>query len=217
MTDQDAGLAILGGTFDPIHNGHIESAIAVKERLAVAAVKLVPSFIPPHKLLPGTSAAHRLEMIRIATEKVDGIEVDDREISREGVSYTFNTLASFRRDIGVSAPLYFVLGVDSYATLNTWHRWRELTESAHLLVLKRAGFVGEIPGEVKRWAEVRQARKLECLQNSAGGLVCQVELTQLEVSATYIRQVLGHGGQPDGLMPQSVVDYARQHGLYADS
>ncbi len=214
MTIQDTGLAIFGGTFDPVHNGHIESAIAVKQLLAVSVVKLVPSYIPPHKVLPGTSAVHRLQMLRIAVRQIDGVEVDDREVARQGVSYTINTLASFRKDIGPSAPLYFVLGVDSYATLDTWCRWQELTDWAHLIVLKRPGFLGDVPDEVKCWAAPRKAAGLESMREKAAGLVYQAELTQLDISATGIRQVLASGGYPDGLIPRSIADYASSHELY---
>ena len=214
MMNSESGLAILGGTFDPVHFGHLQSAIAVKELLAVPVVKLVPSFIPPHRGLPHSTAIERLSMLQLASHDNSGVVVDDREISRQGVSYTVDTLTSFRQEIGENASLYFVLGIDSYCTLNKWVRWQELTEIAHLIVLARPGCLPQVPSEVRVWQSKKLVNDVNCMRGKPGGEICHVELVQVDVSATEIREMIGSGVRPAGKMPESVIDFAFAHELY---
>jgi nicotinate-nucleotide adenylyltransferase len=214
MMNSEPGLAILGGTFDPVHFGHLQSAIAVKELLAVPVVKLVPSFIPPHRGLPNSTAIERLSMLQIASHDNSGVVVDDREISRQGVSYTVDTLTSFRQEIGENASLYFILGIDSYCTLNKWVRWQELTGIAHLIVLARPGYLPQIPSEVRIWQSKKLVKDVNCMRRKPGGEICHVELVQIDVSATEIREMIGSGVRPAGKMPESVIDFAFAHELY---
>ena len=129
------GIALFGGTFDPIHIGHLQSALEVQQYLDLLAVRLIPSFIPPHRESLGSEAEQRLEMVRIAVQNNPALEVDDREILRQGPSYTYDTLTSIRDEVGPDVALIMVLGLDSFVTLSTWHRWRDLLASAHILVL----------------------------------------------------------------------------------
>lgn len=214
MMNSESGLAILGGTFDPVHFGHLQSAIAVKELLAVRQVKLVPSFIPPHRGLPHSTANERLSMLRIATHDNSGLVVDDREISRQGVSYTVDTLTSFRQEIGENVSLYFILGIDSFCTLNEWVRWRELTDIAHLIVLARPGYLPQIPSEIREWQRKNLVENVNCMRGKSGGEICHVELVQVDISATEIREMIGSGIRPTGKMPERVIDYAFEHELY---
>ncbi len=214
MTNPEAGLAVFGGTFDPIHFGHLESAAAVMDLLGVPRVKLVPSFVPPHRISPSSTPAQRLSMLQIATCENNAMEVDDREVSRRGVSYTADTLASFRSELGKAAPLYFVLGVDSYCTLNEWDRWRSLTDVAHLVVLDRPGYSQEIPAEVLTWSQRKLVDDPKEMKHLAFGAICLLSLAQVDVSATDIREMLKIGRRPTGKMPEKVIDFALEHGLY---
>jgi nicotinate-nucleotide adenylyltransferase len=214
MMNSESGLAILGGTFDPVHFGHLRSAIAVKELLAVRQVKLVPSFIPPHRGLPHSTASERLSMLRIATHDNSGVVVDDREISRQGISYTVDTLTSFRQEIGENVSLYFILGIDSFCTLNEWVRWQELTGIAHLIVLARPGFLAQIPAEIRTWENNKLVGNVDCMRSKPAGGICYVELVQVDISATEIREMIGSGIRPTGKMPECVIDYAFEHKLY---
>lgn len=214
MMNSESGLAILGGTFDPVHFGHLQSAIAVKELLAVRQVKLVPSFIPPHKGLPHSTSNERLSMLRIATHDNSGVVVDDREISRQGVSYTVDTLASFRQEIGENVSLYFILGIDSFCTLNEWVGWQELTGIAHLIVLARPFSLPQISSEIRAWESKKLVGNVNCMRGKPSGGVCHVELVQVDISATEIREMIGSGIRPTGKMPESVIDYAFEHELY---
>ena len=214
MTIPESGLAVFGGTFDPVHFGHLESAAAVMNLLRVPRVKLVPSFVPPHRQGPSSTPAQRLSMLQIATCRDDAMDVDDREVSRQGISYTADTLASFRSELGQVAPLYFVLGIDSYCTLNEWDRWRSLTDVAHLVVLDRPGQSPGIPTEVLMWSKSRLVNDPEDMMRLAFGTICLVSLVQVDVSATQIREMLKIGRRPTGKMPEKVIDFALEHGLY---
>lgn len=214
MINPETGLAILGGTFDPVHFGHLKSAVAVRDLLGVAILKLVPSFIPPHKSLPDSTAVQRLSMLQIAMDDLCGIAVDDREISRQGVSYTVETLQSFRDEVGGNRPLYFVLGIDSFCTLNEWQRWREINDIAHLVVLSRPGYRPKIPSELQDWANRNTVAGISCIEGRSCGGICHVDLVQIEVSASKIREMIGAGIRPTGKMPEKVIDYVFEHRLY---
>jgi nicotinate-nucleotide adenylyltransferase len=210
----EAGFAVFGGTFDPVHFGHLESAAAVADLLGVSRIRLVPSFSPPHRAGPSSTPAQRLSMLQIATSGDDTMDVDDRELSRQGVSFTIDTLISFRAESGQAMPIYFILGIDSYCTLNEWERWRNLTDVAHLVVLDRPGYSREVPAEVLCWSQDRLVNDPGDLKQSASGAICLVHLVQVDVSATQIREMLRAGTRPAGKMPEEVIDYALEHGLY---
>ncbi len=218
MSDTGRGLAVLGGTFDPIHNGHLASAEAVAALLNVDQVVLVPSAMPPHKTA-FTTAEQRLAMLELAVADMPSVSVDSRELLRGGVSYTFDTLASFRAEIGARLPLYFVLGVDAYATLNSWHRWQELTDLAHLIVLERppssfSAQTAEVPGDVLNWAQSRYEKNIEVMCKQPAGSIYRTCLVQVDLSATTLRQSFHAGLRPTGKMPENTIDYVMQHRLY---
>jgi nicotinate-nucleotide adenylyltransferase len=217
MTNIVQGLAILGGTFDPIHCGHIASAKAVRKSLGVPRLKLVPSFIPPHRAVPGSTAEQRLAMLKMAIEDDDGLEVDDRELARQGISYTVDTLDSFRSELGQTVPLYFVLGFDSYCTLPEWMRWQEITRKCHLVVLARPGYEDEIPAQIVRWSKDKIVEEPKHLRNRACGGILAVNLVQVDVSATVLRKNFREGLRPTGKMPEKVIDYAIENDLYCSS
>ena len=216
MTNPEAGLAVFGGTFDPIHFGHLKSACAVTDYLGVPCVKLVPSCIPPHREKPSSTPAHRLSMLQIATCEDKRMAVDDREISRRGVSYTADTLASFRSELGTTVPLYFILGIDSYVTIHKWHHWKGLTDIAHLIVLDRPGYLAEVSSEVQLWSQNRLVEDPNDMKHRAFGCICLVSLVQVDVSATDLRNKLKAGVRPTGKMPEKVIDFALKHGLYGE-
>jgi nicotinate-nucleotide adenylyltransferase len=217
MTNIGQGLAILGGTFDPIHCGHLASAKAVRKSLGVTALKLIPSFIPPHRDVPGSTAEQRLAMLKIAIADVDGLEVDDRELVRQGVSYTVDTLDSFRAELGQTLPLYFVLGFDSYCTLHEWKHWQEITRKCHLVVLARPGYEDETPAQIVEWSKDKMVEEPKHLMNRACGGILTISLIQVDVSATELRKIFKEGKRPTGKMPEKVIDYAIEHELYSAS
>ncbi len=214
MTNLKSGLALFGGTFDPIHYGHLESAKAIEKLLGASALKLVPSFLPPHREAPGTTVEQRLAMLEIAVAEDEALEVDGRELVRRGVSYTVDTLDSFRAELDDMVPLYFVLGFDAYCSLHEWKHWQELTKRCHLVVLSRPGFTAEIPAEIVSWAEDKIVDEPEYLMESGCGGIIYVTLVQLDISATQLRKHFKEGKRPTGKMPEKVIDYVIEHDLY---
>jgi len=208
-------LAMYGGTFDPIHFGHLRSAIEVGEVLGVKTTKLLPSFIPPHRSKPETETEHRLQMLNLAVQNIKSLDVDTRELDRAGTSYTIDTLKTFRDDLGAHTPLYLVIGLDAYLLLHEWHEWQKLTDLAHLVIIERPGYEKQEPQKaVKQWAENRLAKKPRELKRCAAGSVCRIKLRQMDISATMIREALKENLSVDCLLPDAVIKYIRQNKLY---
>jgi nicotinate-nucleotide adenylyltransferase len=131
-------VGVLGGTFDPIHFAHLRLAQELAAAIGLAKVLFIPAGTPPHRGTPFVSAGHRREMVRIAIEGNALFELDERELHRDGPSYSFDTLTGLRAELG-RRPLCLLLGADAFAALTTWHRWEELFELAHLVVAHRPG------------------------------------------------------------------------------
>ena len=212
-------IGILGGTFDPIHYGHLRLGEELGEVLKLEAVRLLPSGTPPHRSAPIASSEHRLAMTRLAVQGNSRFQVDDREIHRAGPGYMFDTLTSMRAETGPTQPLVLLLGADAFLELATWHRWHELFGLAHIAVAHRPGF------PVERWAEQMPqplAREytsrlmhqpLAVHLSPAGGVVV-VPFTALDISATALRDLLRTGRSPRYLLPAPVLDYIRSNNLY---
>lgn len=206
-------VALLGGTFDPIHNGHLRSALELRERLDFERIHLVPSHRPPHRGEPGASAAQRLHMLELALAGETGLCADARELRRAGPSYTFDTLSELRAELGAQCPLSLVVGADAFAGLDGWHRWRELPQLAHIVVMARPGCALPAAGPV---AELLQALRAEpeALRQQPCGAIVPVALTPLPISATAIRELVRAGRSPRYLLPDAVWTYIREQSLY---
>lgn len=209
------GIAVLGGTFDPVHIGHLRSAIEVREALCVEVVKLIPSWQPPHRDAPGASPEQRLEMLRLCTRGTGGLEVDDREIMRGGMSYSIDTLKSIRAEIYDDIPLTMVLGFDAFRLLDEWHEWQQLLDYAHMAVLTRPGGDDEaLPQELMDFSKGRFVDDPLCLHSRSHGMMCRLTLTQLAISSSSVREMFRLGRSPDFIVPGEVIRYVRKHGLY---
>jgi len=204
-------IGILGGTFDPIHYGHLRPADQVRRVVHLGEVRLVPANQPPHRAAPQVSAAHRLRMAELAVAEFPGFVVDGRELKRPGPSYTVDTLRSLRAEFGAQ-PLCLLLGADAFRDLETWHEWPELPELAHLLVMQRPGYA------MKAWPAWAQARRHDdpgALTTRPAGFVHFVGVTPVDVSATRVRERLRRGESIADDVPAPVIDYIRTHHLYA--
>jgi nicotinate-nucleotide adenylyltransferase len=209
-------IGIFGGTFDPIHFGHLRPAWEMREQLGLAEVRFIPASVPPHRTTPLVTAEQRLAMLRLALQGVDGMRVDEREFLREGPSYMVDTLHSLRDELG-EQPMVLLLGLDAFLGLSAWHRWQELIELAHIAVAIRPGWErSELEGEgdVARLWQARRGDGWEQLRQRPAGRVVMVEVTPLAISATAIRQQLQEGRSPRFLLPDSVLDYIEHNGLY---
>lgn len=209
-------IGIYGGTFDPIHYGHLRTALELKLALELAQVHFVPCANPPHRGAPMTDGALRLKMVEAAIRGAPSFVVDSRELRRDGLSYTVDTLASFRAEYA-GRSLCLLLGMDAFLGLPQWHRWRELFDLAHVVVAHRPGWkapeVGTL-GEVLR--ERRSADPRE-LARSPAGRVHVRPVTQLEISSTDLRASIRARVDPMFLMPDSVRQIILDTECYAEN
>lgn len=207
-----------GGTFDPVHLGHVAVACAVRDALG-ATVHLVPAADPPHKDATHADAAHRRRMLEIAIAGERGLRVDPRELERDGPSYSIDTLAAVRQRVGPDVPVVWTVGADSLAKLHHWHRWRELFDVAHLLAVGRPGHAldpaaSDDPG-VAQWLAARVVPVGRLLERVAGGLALLPLARPRTESSTAIRAAIAEGRRTEGAVPDAVAAYIHRHRLYA--
>lgn len=196
-------VGVFGGTFDPIHHGHLRTAFELLEGLELEEIRFIPAARPPHRDAPGADAELRLAMVRAATEGQAGFVVDDRELRRAGPSYTVLTLAELRAELG-ARPICLVVGMDAFAGLSSWHRWQELLELAHLVVAHRPGWNPPQSGEVGELLQTRRAGRVAELHGSSMGRILVQPVTQLEISSTRLRDIVASGRDPRYLVPEPV-------------
>ncbi|MNM38261.1 putative nicotinate-nucleotide adenylyltransferase [compost metagenome] len=206
-------IGVLGGTFDPIHIGHLRSALEVAEVLALDELRLMPNARPPHRDTPQVSAQDRLEMVRCAVEGVPTLSVDARELARDTPSYTIETLELMRAELAASDQLFLLLGWDAFCGLPSWHRWEELLQHCHILVLQRPDADVEPPDALRNLLAARSVSDPQALIGPAGHIAF-VWQTPLAVSATQIRQLLASGKSVRFLVPDAVLAYIDAHNLY---
>ena len=213
-------VGILGGTFDPIHFGHLRLAEEVAHTLRLSGVRFVPSGTPPHRAAPRTPTAHRLAMVRLAVSGNPLFEVDDREVRRSGPAYTFDTLTEIRAATGPDSPLVLLVGADAFLDFAAWHRWHELFGLAHVAVAHRPGFPVErwrdaMPQPLAREYAARLMQQPLAVHLAPAGGIVVIPFTALDISATAIRGLVGSGGSPRYLLPDPVLDYIRSEALYS--
>jgi nicotinate-nucleotide adenylyltransferase len=206
-------LVILGGTFDPVHIGHLRAAIELREALAAAEVRLLPCAVPPHRAVPGASAAQRLAMLQAALIDSPGIGVDARELDRPGPSYTVDTLTELRQEQG-ERPLVLAMGADAFAGLPSWHRWDELIELAHIAVLTRPDSHQRLDPRLETLLAQRGTADPLLLAARPAGALIRIEILPIPVSSTLIRQRLAAGRSLAHLVPAGVLALIDQYGLY---
>jgi len=206
---------LYGGTFDPVHAGHLAVAHAALDATGASRLGLLPSADPPHRPPPGASALDRAAMLVLATRGEARIGVDRRELRREGRSYTVDSLRGWRVEHGHARPLAFVLGADAFLGLPSWHDWTALFELAHLIVAVRPGFdLHAGPQALEAAVDGRWAASAGALGQAPSGSVFRLQMPPRPESATALRGSLAAGDSaPAGLAPE-VAAYARRRGLY---
>lgn len=208
--------AILGGTFDPIHYGHLRPAEALAAQVGLQKVTLMPNNVPPHRPQPLASPAQRIAMVRLAIADNPLFEIDLREMQRDSPSYTLETLEALRAERGAHQPLAFIIGQDSLLTLHRWHRWQELLSFCHLLVCQRPGYRSEMDTpERQQWLNRHLTQHAQALQQTPAGLIFLAETPRIDISATEIRARRRQGASCRDLMPLAVSDYIDREGLYS--
>ncbi|TYL48201.1 nicotinate-nucleotide adenylyltransferase [Marinomonas sp. IMCC 4694] len=209
-----SGLAIMGGTFDPVHNGHLRTAVEILDRFRFSGLTLIPCFQPVHKSRPSLLPRQRLEMVKLAVSGDARLSVDSREMDREGPSYTVDTLRDIRAEIGPDQPLVMVLGMDSFLSLPMWLRWQELIRYAHLLVVSRPGWEPDFVSELSTFCENYRAKSSHELQCAPSGRIWFETLTPLAISSSMIRALAYKNESIAYLLPEPVQAYIEQHQLY---
>lgn len=209
-------IGILGGTFDPVHIGHLRGALEVAEMFVLDEVRLVPNFRPPHRDAPSRSAQHRLAMVRLGVVDLPSLVVDARELERDKPSYTIDTLESLRSELAVDDQLFLILGWDAFCGLPGWHRWGELLDHCHLLVMQRPDADSEAPEALRDLLAARSVSDPQAMTGKGGNIAFAWQ-APLGVSATRIRQFLASGRSVRFLVPDAVLAYINAHGLYRAS
>jgi nicotinate-nucleotide adenylyltransferase len=209
-------IGIFGGTFDPVHIGHLRSALEVAEFMALDELRLVPSARPPHREAPQVSAQDRLAMVELAVAGLPPLRVDDRELKRDKPSYSIDTLESLRSELAADDQLFLLIGWDAFCGLPTWHRWSELLQHCHILVLQRPDADSEAPETLRNLLAARSISDPLAMEGPAGQ-ISFIWQTPLAVSATQIRTLLASGKSVRFLVPDAVLSYIHAHGLYRAS
>ena len=206
-------IGILGGTFSPIHIGHLRGAIDSRELLHLDEVMLVPAGLQPLKGAPVVSAPHRARMVELAVENVPGLRADLRELTREGQSYTIDTLSELRQELGLGVSLTFIMGTDSLLTLPYWHRWQELLEFANIAIMERPGVELPTEGSLADWLARYRVDHTELAYRPAGAVALLAQ-PAIAVSSTELRNMIAAGKNARYFLPDAVMEYISAHDLF---
>jgi nicotinate-nucleotide adenylyltransferase len=214
MTASRSPVGLFGGTFDPVHFGHLRPAVELLQALGLAELRLVPGHIPPHRRLPRASPAYRLRLIQRSVQGVPGLRVDDCELRRDGPSYTVETLRRFRASLGPEQPLCFILGADAFLGLTGWYRWHELTDYAHLVVMNRPDSpLDDLPSELAAWLAKRRLSRQQLRLAPAGGIRIE-RVSPVSVSSSGIRRCMARGESARYLVPEPIWQSIAGAGVY---
>lgn len=206
-------IGIFGGTFDPIHIGHLRMALELKQQLGLDEMRLLPAHRPPHRDAPQVSSLERAEMLRIALQNCPELQLDERELQREKPSYTYDTLLELRTELGNEVSLVLCMGEDAFAGLPNWYCWQELIGLAHMVVLARPGWAIPELGEARDLL-ARYQRDVKSLDYEPAGSIVLFSPRLLPISATEIRAQIKAGNSAQFLVPDAVWNYICTHNLY---
>jgi len=214
MTRSTQAIGIFGGTFDPVHYGHLRAALEAMERLQLQDFRLLPAGTPPHRANTFASADHRQAMLKLALSRYPELQVDDREVRREGSSYMVDTLGEIRREEG-EAPILMMIGQDAANVLDQWYDWQKLFDLAHLVIMRRPESKHIYSGALFEQVQPRLVNDPDQLRKTPAGLILPLEVTQLAISSTEIRRQIHAGLSPRFLLPDSVIEYILEYELYS--
>ncbi len=206
-------IAIFGGTFDPIHLGHINMAEQCVQQCQLDTLYFMPCAIPAHKAKPGISDEHRINMLKLAIENNPHFAIDYRELNREGASYSLLSLEELRAE-NPSAPIMFLIGMDSFNTLDTWFKWQEIVKLCHIVVYQRPGQHCQVDGELAAYKAHAFTEQLCQLQHAPAGKLLFLNGLQVNAASSEIREKLQLNATTAELLPTAVSQYIAQHHLY---
>ncbi|MBM4222009.1 MAG: nicotinate-nucleotide adenylyltransferase [Gammaproteobacteria bacterium] len=213
MVGRPAPVGLLGGSFDPVHVGHLRTAWELLTDLKLAELRFIPSRVPPHRAAAIAPAALRQRMLEAAVAGQPGFVVDDCELRRAGPSYTVDTLTGLRAS-QPQQPLVLILGMDAFLGLPGWHRWREIPALAHIVVVQRPGWERQFDGELGQLYADRQLQEPAALAATPAGGILLRQVTQLEIASSSIRALVAAGGDPRYLVPDPVRELIQANGIY---
>lgn len=207
-------IGILGGTFNPIHYGHLRIAQEVAEALALSQVKFLPAAKPPLKTEPDVTAKQRVEMVQLAIASNPLFSLDTRELERSGPSYTIDTLISLRAE-HLQDALCLIIGTDAFARFDQWHRWQEILDYCHLIVVSRPPVANlQLSDPLRKLLQTRQTHDTTQLSQHTHGRIAMHTVTALDISSSQIRSLVHARQNPAYLCPESVIQYIQDHRLY---
>lgn len=208
---------ILGGTFNPIHFGHLRMAQELAEALKLKQVRFIPAANPPHKDTPLISAQQRAEMVQLAISDNNTFVLDDRELLRTGASYTIDTLQSLREELGTAASITLFMGSDAFFKFDTWHRWQEIIHLCHIALVQRPrlrSHDGVLSKTLETFLHNHYSENPDDIHDFPAGIVTMRQVTALDISSTAIRHALKSNESVRYLMPANVINYIKSHHLY---
>lgn len=206
-------MGVFGGTFDPIHYGHLRTAFEMLQALRFDEVRFMPCGNPPHRDTPIAATNLRLDMVRVATEAQQGFIVDDRELQREGPSYSVDTLTALRNEFPLRS-IGLIIGMDAFLGLPKWHHWREILQLAHIVVAHRPGWRAPDMGPLGELLADRGTHRIGDLHDALAGHIYIHDVTQLEISSSEIRELVSMGRDPRFLIPDTVREIITRSGCY---
>ncbi len=204
-------IGVFGGTFDPVHYGHILPTVNVCDRIGIDEVRYIPNFLPPHRGRPQARAKDRWNMLVLALAQYPQFVADDREIRRSERSYTVPTLRSLRSQFPFR-PLCLILGMDAFLQIQSWHSWASVLQLANIVVMQRPGFC--LPHRLPDWWERAFEPEFQNLYRRIRGCIVHVEVEQFDISASNLRSQLARGLDTSQHMPKCVVNYIKNQHLY---
>lgn len=215
-------IGILGGTFNPIHYGHLRMAQELVDALNFDEVRFIPAANPPHKTTPTISAEHRAAMVQLGIANNAAFTFDDCELRRTGASYMIDTLQSLREELGAQTGITLIMGSDAFTKFDTWHRWEEIIHLCHIALVQRPQVQRpqmradnhKLPKVLETFLHNHYTENADDLHTAPAGFVTMRQVTALDISSTAIRHTLHHKGSVRYLVPDNVIDYIQMHQLY---
>ena len=207
-------VALFGGTFNPVHFGHLNLASRLADYLQIPSVRMMPCAIPPHREAPTTDTQHRLAMLNLAIADNPVLIADDLELKRAGTSYSIDTIELVRQEIGTQVPLFFCLGIDALLSIDSWHRWSELLDFCHLVACSRPDYSLPQDGAVATWIEQYKCKDIRQMKKQPHGSIHLCKIPMVDISSTAIRDSIKCAKNIDHMTPEPVVNYIKQHSLY---
>lgn len=214
MHQTHRAIGILGGTFDPIHLGHLRMAVELHDALDLARVHIIPCSQPVHRKQPIASPEQRMAMVQCAVADEPALFADDREIRRQGPSYMIDTLLELKQEMP-ETPLCLMLGIDAFLSFSSWYRWKEILKQAHLIIAHRPNYQIPSTGIIADLLKAPIQQEVAFIHEHSAGSILLRPITALDISASDIRKQIAMGRNPRYLLPDNVYNYINQHGTYS--